>query len=198
MARNVRLQSWLWPSLALGAAACVLLGLLLRPRPERQFDPHIQSAARRYQVDPALIKAVIWRESGFKPRVRGRAGEIGLMQVREEAAFEWADAEKMHPFRHEEIADPEKNILCGSYYLSKLLKRYRRTDNPLPYALADYNAGRTHVLRWNKGAAATNSAAFLAQMDYPGTRQYALTVMQRREQYSRQFGGSRVAPQGTP
>jgi soluble lytic murein transglycosylase-like protein len=49
--------------------------------------------------------------------------------------------------------------------------------------LADYNAGRTHVLRWNKGAAKTNSEAFLAQMDYPGTRKYAQNVMKQYESY---------------
>ena len=42
--------------------------------------------------------------------------------------------------------------------------------DPLPYALADYNAGRAHVLRWAKEAARTNSALFLQNMDYPGTR----------------------------
>jgi len=41
-------------------------------------------------VEPALIKAVAWRESKFDTHARGRAGEIGLMQLREEAAQEWA------------------------------------------------------------------------------------------------------------
>lgn len=150
-----------------------------------QFDGEIKSAARRYNIDPALIKAVIWQESNFRPEVRGKAGEIGLMQVREDAAFEWAEDEKMplERFSHEEITDPSMNIQAGTYYLSKLMRRYTKTDNPIPYALADYNAGRTHVLRWKKGAAETNSAAFLAQMDYPGTRKYALAIMERYKLY---------------
>ena len=108
------------------------------------------------------------------------------MQIREPAAFEWADYEKFSSFNHEEITDPQKNILCGSFYLSKLLKRYTQTDNPVPYALADYNAGRSHVLRWNKGAAKTNSTAFIAQIDYPGTREYAVNVMQQYERYKKE------------
>lgn len=166
---------------------CVLLGWLWKVRPEGRYDEFIRVAARQYNLDPALIKAVIWQESKFKPHVRGRAGEIGLMQIREDAAFEWAEAEKFPTFDHEEIVDPRKNILCGSFYLSKLMKRYTTTDNPIPYALADYNAGRTHVLRWNKGAAKTNSAAFLQQMDYPGTRQYAISVMKQYESYKETF-----------
>ena len=59
---------------------------------ERSQDAAIQAAAQRYGVEPALIKAVVWRESKFHAEARGRAGEIGLMQLREETAQEWADA----------------------------------------------------------------------------------------------------------
>jgi soluble lytic murein transglycosylase len=157
--------------------------LFLRYQRMRQFEPQIAAAAARYHIDPLLVKAVIWRESKFDPGAKGRAGEIGLMQVREDAGFEWADAEHLPNFSHAQLWDSSRNIHAGAWYLAKLLKRYKNTDNPLPYALADYNAGRSHVLRWNKGAAATNSAAFLAQMDYPGTRQYAVSIMERYEYY---------------
>jgi soluble lytic murein transglycosylase len=173
--------------IAIITLASIVLGRLLRRHDEGRFDTQILAAAQRYQIDPALVKAVIWKESRFNPRARGKAGEIGLMQIREDAAFEWADAEKIRGFYHEQILDPEKNIRCGTFYLSKLLKRYTQADDPLPYALADYNAGRANVLRWNKGAAQTNSAAFLARMDYPGTREYAQKVIQRRTNYARQF-----------
>ena len=158
-----------------------------KEKKEGQFDREIRLAAERYSIDPALVKAVIWRESKFQPHVRGQAGEIGLMQVREDAAWEWAEAEKIEPFEHELIVDPRTNILAGTFYLAKVMKRYTQTDNPVPYALADYNAGRTHVLRWKKGAAETNSAAFLEQMDYPGTRQYAQNVMERYADYQKDF-----------
>jgi len=174
-------------SILILTAFCVLLGLWWREQPEKRYDRQIVAAAQKYQLDPALIKAVIWQESRFNARARGRAGEIGLMQIREEAAFEWADSEKIHPFHHERILDPETNISCGTFYLSKLLKRYQKADNPLPYALADYNAGRTHVLRWNKGSAQTNSAAFLSRMDYPRTREYALNIMKRKGKYEADF-----------
>jgi soluble lytic murein transglycosylase len=164
-------------------AVAIYLGFFFPNRPSVRFDHHIKAAAKRYDLDPALIKAVIWQESKFKPWVRGRAGEIGLMQIREDAAFEWAEHEKLRNFAHEQIIDPQTNILCGSFYLSKVMKRYKTTDNPIPYALADYNAGRTHVLRWNKGPAKTNSQAFLAQMDFPGTRKYAENVMRQYESY---------------
>jgi len=156
-------------------------------RPTIRYDAHIRAAADRYRIDAALIKAVIWQESRFNAAARGRAGEIGLMQIREDAAFEWADAEKIHPFEHRHILDPAKNIHAGTYYLAKLLKRYQQTDNPIPYALADYNAGRGNVLRWLKADAKTNSTAFLARLDFPGTRDYAQKIMHRHAYYRDRF-----------
>jgi soluble lytic murein transglycosylase len=158
-----------------------------RSQREHRYDQLVRAAAERYGVDPALVKAVIWRESWFQADARGRSGELGLMQVRSPAAGEWADAERVRPFEHALLVDPMTNTLAGTWYLSRLLRRYQGTDNPLPYALADYNAGRTHVLKWIKGEAETNSAVFLNQIGFPGTRRYVETVLRRYERYRPEF-----------
>jgi soluble lytic murein transglycosylase len=152
-----------------------------------------------------LVKAVIWKESRFDPLVRGRAGEIGLMQVTAVAAQEWADALKLTRYSHEQLLNPSTNLHAGSFYLSKVLQRYSATDNPTAYALADYNAGRRNVLRWmsatNAPQARTNSAQFLAAMTYPGTRQYVEQILERRRRYESQFAHnirSNTAPGGGP
>jgi soluble lytic murein transglycosylase len=149
----------------------------------RKFQPQIEAAATRYNVDPLLIKAVIWRETRFHPDRRGKAGEIGLMQIQEAAALDWAGAEHVAGFSHEQCFDPGTNVLAGTFYLGKLLKRYANTDNPLPFALADYNAGRGHLLKWNGGAAATNSATFMGQIGFPTTKAYVKSVMRRYKFY---------------
>jgi soluble lytic murein transglycosylase len=166
------------------AALLFSTGYWLRERQrEREFAKEISRAAEKYQVDPLLVKAVIWQESKFNKNAKGKAGEIGLMQIMPMTAEEWGEAQRIANFSPTHIWEPSQNIEAGAWYLAKCLKRYTKTDNPVPYALADYNAGRTHVLRWNKGEAATNSAAFLARMDYPGTRKYAQNVMERYEYY---------------
>jgi soluble lytic murein transglycosylase len=150
---------------------------------EHSQDGPIFAAARRYGVEPALVKAVVWRESRFNPNTRGRAQEVGLMQLQEDAAQEWADAEHISHFEHEHCFNPATNTLAGAWYLRKLLRRYARTDNPMTYALADYNAGRGNVLKWNSGGAATNSDIFLQQIGFPGTRAYVQEVLRRYERY---------------
>lgn len=154
-----------------------------RQRLERRADGWIRDASQRYRVDPALVKAVVWRESRFRPEVRGRDGEWGLMQVGPLAAAEWAAAEGLSGFQQANLADPRTNVLAGTWYLGRLLLRYPHTDQPAVYALADYNAGRSNVRRWLSGAAATNGASFLALMDFPTTREYVRSVLERRELY---------------
>jgi soluble lytic murein transglycosylase len=152
-------------------------------RRERRFIPQIRAAAKRYGVDPLLVQAVAWRESRFNPEARGAKGEIGLMQIQEIAAQKWADSEHNLAFQHEHCFDPGTNTLAATFYLAKLLKRYPQTDNPAAFALADYNAGRGNVLKWNTGAAATNSETFIAQIGFPGTKSYVISVLRRYQLY---------------
>jgi soluble lytic murein transglycosylase len=161
---------------------------------ENRYDPQILQIAQRYGVNPALVKAVVWRESRFHPRARGLVGEIGLMQIRPLTATEWAQSTARHASFSGNLFEPETNLEVGTWYLGKLLKRYARTDNPSAYALADYNAGRNNVLRWTKGPAETNSAAFLTQMTFPATREYVRAIMQRSARYRAGFSRKSASP----
>ena len=78
--------------------------------------------------------------------------------------------------------NPATNTLAGTWYLEKLLKRYAQADNPLPFALADSNAGRATSSN-GIGPALTNSAAFINQIGFPGTRSYVRSVIQRFDHY---------------
>lgn len=150
---------------------------------ENSFDKEILTSGAYYGIDPALIKAVIWKESRFNPNAIGSKGEIGLMQIMPATAKEWADAEKNKYFIFTDLFSPEQNIRCGTWYLRKSLLRYTNTDNPLPYALAEYNAGRGNVLKWMGGAAATNSLLFIQNITYPSTKNYVISVIERYQHY---------------
>jgi soluble lytic murein transglycosylase len=159
-------------------------------RREHSQDAVIMAASRKHGVDPALVKAVVWRESWFDPNAKGTSGEVGLMQIMKDTANDWAKAQRMMLFTHQELFDPAKNTDCGAWYLRRLLGRYQSTDHPVIYALAAYNAGPSRVARWSKGVGVTNSAEFLRQMEFPGTRKYVLTVNGRYREYQRTFSGN--------
>jgi soluble lytic murein transglycosylase len=134
-----------------------------------------------------LIKAVVWRESRFDPQKYGSAGERGLMQVTEKTANEWAHETKIENFRVEELFDPRTNLEAGSWYLRRAVQHWEQQPDPLPFALAEYNAGPSRAQRWAGGEAAPqiSSAQFLSNIDFRGTRNYIESVLDRYRFYKR-------------
>jgi len=131
------------------------------------FDSLIVRVSREHGVDPRLVSAVIWRESKFDPNQVGAAGEIGLMQVTEAAGQEWAEAAQYPLFVKRDLFEPEVNISAGTWYLARAIERWSKFDDPLPYALAEYNAGQR------------NARDFWESIGYPGTKQYVRDVLLR-------------------
>jgi len=148
-----------------------------------QYNSVILNAARRYEVPKELIKAVIWRESRFNRDAYGKAKERGLMQVTPAAGLDWAGHEKLDDFEPETLFDPRVNIYAGTWYLSRALERWSEADNPVPFALAEYNAGPVHARRWAKDVSPLKVDGFMKNLDYPTTRQYIHDVTARMEYY---------------
>lgn len=154
---------------------------------DHRYDREILAVARQHGLAPSLVKSVVWRESRFQADARGRHEEIGLMQLQPATAQEWADARRDRAFVAEHLTNPSTNLHAGCFYLSKIVRRYPRTDNPWAYALADYNAGRGNVLRWLKGPAETNSAAFLEAITFPSTQHYVRSILRQAPRYEPDF-----------
>ena len=153
----------------------------------QQHDALIRAVAAEHQVDPMLIKAVVWRESRFDAQKFGTAGERGLMQVSEKAAREWATETKKENFRAEELFDPKTNLEAGTWYLRHAIEHWQNQANPMPFALAEYNAGPSRALRWAGGDDTKPVAAktFLDNIDFPGTRKYVDSIIARYKFYKR-------------
>jgi len=152
----------------------------------QRYDAMIEDAARKNGVDPLLIKAIVWRESEFRADKTGTSGERGLMQVSQAAANDWVRAHKVETFKPADLFQPRMNLEIGSWYLKKALTRWAAKDDPVPFALAEYNAGRTAVDRWiaqtRLGEDAT-SADLLTHIGFPTTRAYVETILKRRVCY---------------
>jgi soluble lytic murein transglycosylase len=155
-----------------------LAGLFRFELAYHRFRVPIQIAAERHQVPPGLIASVIWQETHFRPYRRGQAGEIGLMQIRPNSAREWAKAERIPDFSTTMLLDPQTNLLAGTWYLARAIRRWSDRQDPLPYALAEYNAGHSNAVRWDHDAAALPDA-FVEGIDYPTTRNYVRSILAR-------------------
>jgi soluble lytic murein transglycosylase-like protein len=104
--------------------------------PSKTYEHIIRDAAAEYNVDAALLRAIVEAESQFDPSVVSKAGAEGLMQLMPELADALGVADSF---------DPRDNIMGGARYLKGLLEQY---DGDLDKTLAGYNAGPGNVERY--------------------------------------------------
>lgn len=100
-----------------------------------KYDYDIKRIARRYRVDPPLIKAIIHVESDFNHRAISSQGAQGLMQLMPATARELRVS---NPF------NPRENIDGGTRYFRKMLDNF---NGDLILSLAAYNSGPGRVAR---------------------------------------------------
>lgn len=105
----------------------------LSTRELQLYDSLISEFSKKYQVDSALIKAIIRAESGFNAHAISRKGAKGLMQLMPETAVRWNVSN---------VFSPRENIEGGVRYFKYLLSLF---NNDLRLSLAAYNAGENLV-----------------------------------------------------
>ena len=156
-----------------------------------RFDALIERQAGIYRLNPALVWSVIYQETYFKPWQKGAAGEIGLMQITPAVAREWAQETGFKELTQQAardpqtvLADPERNIQIGCWYLEKLYEQYRDAKGPEARMLAAYNAGPSRVTQWDKSdnGQPLDEAAFINRIDIASTRIYVREILARYRQ----------------
>lgn len=141
-------------------------GHILANRPistdrSRRFDQYISAAGGQYNVDPALIEAVIQVESAFNPNAVSKRGATGLMQLMKATASQYQVKDRFNP---------RENIFAGVKHLRYLLNRF---DGQIPLVLAAYNAGATTVEK-HRGIP-----------PYPETQRYVTKVLGYHDHFQR-------------
>jgi soluble lytic murein transglycosylase len=144
----------------------------------------IRAAAHRYDLDPALVAAMIYAESRFDEHARSTQGAVGLMQVLPETADQIAGESGGVSFTAADLEDPRVNVRYGCYYLRHALDAY---DGDLRAAIASYNAGTGAVAEW-KAQAGEERTLRLRDIPYPETRAYVKKVLEARRVYRETYG----------
>lgn len=164
-----------WNLVAIALVAAIGAAVVFRRI--HRFDEMIVEVGRQQGVDPRLVSALIWRESRFDPTATGPKREVGLMQVTEEAAGEWARAVGRPTPSRADLFDPRTNIEAGTWYLGRAIRNWSDRSDPLPFALAEYNAGRSNVMKW--AGQAMTPYAFWENIPYPTTKRYVEDILRR-------------------
>ncbi len=127
-----------------------------------KYDNLINELSSQYNIDAALVKAVMHAESAFKVSAKSHKGATGLMQLMPATA---------RRFGVKDIWSPMENILGGVKYLSWLNREF---NGNISLVAAGYNAGEGAVKRYN------------GIPPYKETRGYVSKVIFLRRLYSQQ------------
>lgn len=144
----------------------------------------ITRSAAQNRLDPALVAAIIFEESGFEDGIRSDAGAVGLMQLMPSTATWIAGKTGGADFTVADLGDPAINIAYGSWYLRYLIDRYGSPD----LALAAYNGGTENTDKWLADAR-SEGRVFNSEQDVPWTetREYISSVDKTRDIYQRAY-----------
>lgn len=168
----------------LAVGILTLIVLMLRP-PKNDYQRWAARYAKEYQLEQALVLAVIKTESNFDPDARSHKDAIGLMQITEET-LKWAMMREGEnaAFSAEDLYTPSVNIKYGCLILSLLVKEFQDQNT----ALAAYNAGRANALKWLKDSRYSKDGITLYNTPYKETNDYIKKVNRYRLQYQKTLG----------
>jgi peptidoglycan lytic transglycosylase len=139
-----------------------------------KYSSIVRGHAQNYDLNPALLAAVIEQESKFRSDAKSSAGAIGLMQLQPATAKGIALRTGGSKFVLSDLYDPELNVRYGAWYLHHLMQKYG--DERL--ALAAYNAGQQNVDRWRSEG---------RDVQFPETRAYVGDVERLKDIYRRAY-----------
>jgi soluble lytic murein transglycosylase len=155
-----------------------------------QYASIIRQQATEKHVDPALIAAVIYAETRYRPRTSPTGAE-GLMQIEPATATFLAHRSHGYAFNVSDLGSPTVNIAYGTYYLRYLLNLYQGSK---VLALAAYNGGETNVDNWLSSARTEHRRFTIGTIPIPQTRAYVTEVLSKqrayRTHYAHQLGYS--------
>lgn len=144
--------------------------------PADEHEALIAEAAGHAGVDAALVRAIVWHESGFDA---GKLvdGGYGLMQLGAGTGIEWAAAHGLEAFMVADLFDARTNLQAGTWYLAAALERWGNTDDPAAFALAEWSAGPDAVRAW--AGESRHSADLRRAMQGTPTAKFVAKVLAR-------------------
>jgi hypothetical protein len=141
---------------------------------EIPFGELIWEKSKKYDVDPALVAAVIEQESRFKPRAKSHVGAKGLMQLMPRTG-RWMGASNLY--------DPEQNVDAGVKYIAYLDKRFKGDTKKI---IAAYNGGEGNVMRYKGIPPFRETRTYVKKV----LKNYDKRTQQIEKYHQQQLGGS--------
>ena len=160
---NKKILIWFGISLVILFLFSAMFCFVVYPK---KYKNHIVSFSEKYELDKALVYAIIKAESDFDKSAVSKSGALGLMQILPKTA-KWIADELDENFNEERMFEPKKNIEYGCFYLRYLFDKFNEMD----IVICAYNAGEGKVFDW-----LDNDVLDRNKIDYLETKNYLSKV----------------------
>lgn len=138
-----------------------------------RYQEFVEKYAEEFELDEALVYAVILSESKFDTYAESKVGAKGLMQLTDETGADCAKKVGLENYSGDQLFDPEINIRLGCYYLKRLIQDY---DGITETAIAAYNGGPGNVDKWLGDPKYSSGDGVLQEIPFKETRDYVKKV----------------------
>lgn len=168
----------------------------------KAYSQTIQQYAKKLQVDPDYVFAIIRQESVFNPNARSPVGAAGLMQLMPATARMEANSLRrdyvpgkrrqalMRQAKRKRIFEAETNLVLGIHHVYRLFKKYK---NPI-HVLTAYNANPSVTKKWMENIDSSDTLAYVERIPYRETRAYVKLVMRNYFYYKRWYSSTIDSP----
>lgn len=140
-----------------------------------KYRDHIEHYAAVYEINPAFVAAIIYRESHYDPEAVSYVGARGLMQLMPDTGTWMAEKAGIADYDHDDLFDPETNIRLGTRYLHYLSGKF--DGDPILVACS-FHAGAGNVESWIENYSSNGQTLTLDEIPMDDTQSYARKVME--------------------
>ena len=167
-----------WLAFIFGAAYKIVEKNYIYPL---RYQEEIVFAAETYDIDAALLFAVVKTESGFNARAVSAKGAVGLMQILPSTGRFIAEKKGANDY---DLFDVQINLDFGAYYWKYLSDKF----DGLAETTAAYNAGEGTVKNWLKNVEYSADGKRLKTIPYPETAAYVKKISESTKRYKKLYG----------
>ena len=153
------------------------------------YEQLVEKYAKQYNVDTALIFAMILEESRYRKDANSWAGAIGLMQIMPATGRQLARQLNIHRFRTSMLKIPEVNIRMGTKYIGYLNSIF---DGNAMLVTGAYNGGPGRMRRWLDSKNIKDLDEFVEKITIRETRLHIKKVINSYDNYVEIYGQPEV------
>lgn len=153
----------------------------------RSYSEYVEQSAKKYDLETALVYAVIRTESNFNPDAQSGAGAHGLMQITEDTFDHYMFLRgEEGKYTLDDLYDPAVNIDYGCNILRDHLDQFGDEE----CAVAAYNAGPGNVLEWlsDPSVSSDGKTLIVENIPFEETRNYVDRVESAKKTYIELYG----------